>query len=169
MPSVETPSAVRLPQGTWNVDPAHSTVEFVVRDFIVAGATVHGHFTDFEGRLEVDSDRVRASGVIRTPSVATHQDRRDEHLRSEDFLDARRFPEIRFDSTAIETSSEGELRIAGDLTIQNSAIPVELEANFRGPLTDQWGNERVALEARGSLEWGETSVDLIADVSAIRG
>jgi polyisoprenoid-binding protein YceI len=168
MTSVETPPAVRLAEGTWKVDAAHSTIGFVVRDFVVAGATIHGHFTDFEGVVDVHGEDARASGVIRTASVATHEDTRDEHLRSENFLAADRYPEIRFESTRIEPAGEGKLAIEGRLTIQENALPIELEADVRGPLTDQWGNERLALEARARIEWGEASFDLIADVSAIR-
>src|SRR3712207_9340857 len=111
--SVITP--VLIPQGTWNVDTAHSDVEFKVTDLNQLFATIKGRFTDFEGAIEAGEslESTQARGVINVASVSTDQPQRDEHLRSPDFFEADRYPEIRFASNGIEPVGDGVVRIRG--------------------------------------------------------
>src|SRR6201991_1578912 len=99
-----TPEAAQpvVPKGTWRVDPAHSKVGFAVKHMGVA--TVRGEFGQFEGSLEIGADLAssKATGSVQTASVDTNQDARDEHLRSADFFEVDKFPEITFTSTSIE-------------------------------------------------------------------
>jgi polyisoprenoid-binding protein YceI len=174
-----------LPAGTWVIDPRHSRVGFAVKH--VGIATVRGEFTDFEGTLEVGEDppTARAYGTVRVESVNTNEPERDAHLRSADFFDVERFPELRFESTAIEWVDEDELRITGLLTIHGVTNEVTLKAEFHGTETDPWDNERVGLEVTGRLSRGDygmkfnqalgtgnmlvgDKVNLTLDVSAIR-
>src|SRR3954449_1766242 len=88
-----------IAQGTWNVDPSHSSVEFQVKHMGLA--TVKGFFSEFEGALEVGEDgAITAYGTVDTASVNTRSAQRDEHLRSADFFDVERNPQISFRSTA---------------------------------------------------------------------
>jgi polyisoprenoid-binding protein YceI len=162
-------TTTKLPTGTFAVDPGHSTVEFRVTDSDLV-STIVGHFTDFEGTIELAEplDDSRASGVIRTSSVDTHNEKRDEHLRSGDFFDAPAFPEIRFESTRIGQIGEDAFRIAGELSIKDFKHEIELETKLVGAGEDRFGNDRVSFESHGTFNWGPAEVHLTAHVSAIR-
>ena len=100
---------VRVPTGTWTVDPVHSSVEFRVKHMMIS--TVRGRFGEFEGTIEAAPDyhQSKVRGTVKTASIDTNEPRRDDHLRSADFFDAEHHPTIGFESTAIEHVNEGEL------------------------------------------------------------
>ena len=173
-----------IPTGSWTVDPAHSNVEFSAKHLGIA--TVRGTFNEFEGSLEVGEDgSARARGTVQVASIDTNEGQRDTHLRSEDFFHAEVHPELSFESTEIRPLDEDAFLIHGDLTMRGVTRPVVLEAELQGTEIDPWGNERVALEARGQLnrrDWGMTfnqalgsgnmlvsdKVKLTLDVSAVK-
>jgi polyisoprenoid-binding protein YceI len=177
---------VRVPAGTWRVDPTHSSVAFEVKHLMIA--TVRGHFSDFDGSLEAaedDPSNSHAWGVVRVASIDTGNPDRDAHLRSPDFFDAERYPEMRFETLRIEHVEGGRYRVAGDLTIKDTTREVEIDATVEGAATDPWGNERVGIAVRGSIdrtEFGLTwqraaagggllvgeEVGIVIDVSAVR-
>jgi polyisoprenoid-binding protein YceI len=174
-------TSTRLPTGTWQVDPEHSRIGFAAKHLGIA--TVRGFFKEFEGTLDLDEGR--AYGTIRAASLDTNVGRRDEHLRSADFLDVAEHPELRFESTEIRSLDEDTLEIEGDLTIRGVTNPIVLEAELGGTETDPWDNERIALEVTGKLdrsEWGMTfnqvlgsgnlfvsdRIKLQLDISAVR-
>src|SRR3954451_4223815 len=92
------PNDVALPVGTWRIDPVHSTVGFEVRDMTHLFATIRGRFTDYDGVVEVTPEGARASGAIRVASLTTDHRRRDDDLRSAQFLDVAATPEMRFEN-----------------------------------------------------------------------
>ena len=144
-----TPTSAIVPAGTWNIDASHSTIGFSVKHMMIA--TVRGLFTQFSGSLSADEHgAARIDGVVQAASIDTNEAQRDEHLRSADFFDAANHPEIRFASTGL-VAAAGEYRITGDLTIKGTTRQVTLDATVNGAGTDPWGNERVALEARGTI------------------
>jgi polyisoprenoid-binding protein YceI len=146
-------TATAVPTGTWNLDPSHSKVGFSVKHLGIA--TVRGEFKTFEGKVEVaDDGTITASGTVDTASVNTAEDARDEHLRSADFFDAEKYPQITFTSTAIKADGD-ELEITGDLTLHGVTKPVTLKAEVTGTEEDPWGNTRVGLEVTGSLSRGD--------------
>lgn len=111
-----------IPAGRWQVDPAHSSVEFRVKHMMIA--TVKGRFTQFEGVLEAGEDRsVQARGTVQAASIDTQEPRRDEHLRSPDFFDVATYPEISFLSTDILSTGDAGLRVKGELTIHGVTKP----------------------------------------------
>ena len=139
-----------LTQGTWNVDPSHSSVEFRVKHLGLA--TVKGLFDDFTGSLEVaDDGSLTASGVVQAKSLSTRSAQRDEHLRSADFFDTENHPEITFRSTSIEAVDGDTYNVTGDLTIRGTTNEVVLEAVTQGTDQDPWGNTRVGLEVSGEI------------------
>ena len=144
-----------IPAGTWSVDPVHSTIGFAVKHMGIA--TVRGEFNEFEGTLEVGDDlsSAKAYGTVKTQSVDTKEQQRDDHLRSPDFFDAAQFPELRFDSTSIEQLDEDEFRITGRLTIHGVTNEIVLHAEVEGTDIDPWGNQRVGLEITGQLSRGD--------------
>ncbi len=153
MATTVTPTV--LPAGTWSVDPAHSKVGFAVKHMGIA--TVRGEFTEFAGMLEIgeDSSGARIYGTVKAQSVDTNEPQRDEHLRSPDFFDVARYPELRFESTGIEAIDDDEFQITGKLTIHGVTNEVVLRAEVQGTDVDPWGNERVGLEVTGQLSRGD--------------
>jgi polyisoprenoid-binding protein YceI len=150
-------------------------------------ATVRGVFTGFEGTLEVDEDLASADahGTVNVASVDTSDPERDEHLRSPDFFDAARYPELRFESTGIEKLDDDEFRITGQLTIRGITNAMVLHAEVQGTDIDPWGNVRVGLEVTGRLSRADygmkfnqalassnllvgDKVDLALDISAVK-
>jgi polyisoprenoid-binding protein YceI len=139
-----------LPTGIWTVDPAHSNVEFSAKHLGIA--TVRGAFNEFEGSFEVGEDgSAVARGTVEVVSIDTNEDQRDNHLRSEDFFHAEVHPQLSFESTEIRPLEEDTFLIHGDLTMRGITRPIVLEAEVQGTEVDPWGNERVAIEARGQL------------------
>ena len=149
--STATITETAIPTGTWDVDAVHSRIGFAVKHMGVA--TVRGEFHDFEGRLEVGEDlaSTKAYGTIKTASVNTRQEQRDDHLRSADFFDVEVHPELTFESTRIEQLDEDTLKIVGDLTLHGETREVELEAELGGTETGPQGEERIGLEVTGKL------------------
>ena len=156
-----------LPVGTWNVDPVHTTIGFQVTDTSDLFSTIIGRFTDFEGRIE-GGDEPQLAGTIRVASVNTDNEQRDAHLRSSDLLDTSRFPEIRFKSSRIEHVDGDRHTIAGELTVKEVALPVELDAKFQATGKDADGVEKTLFRVQGDIEWGPTRVEITADITAIR-
>jgi polyisoprenoid-binding protein YceI len=143
------PAQTEVPVGTWNVDPVHSSVEFQVRNMGIV--TINGFFPDFEGSLESRDGRLQASGSVKTATVTTRSEKRDEHLRADDFFDVESHPEITFSSTSIEPTGEG-YKVVGELTIKGTTRQVEFDATVDGPTSDPWGGERVGIEAVGEVD-----------------
>jgi polyisoprenoid-binding protein YceI len=146
---------IRVPTGTWTVDPVHSSVEFRVKHMMVS--TVRGHFREFEGTIEAAPDYHASSarGTVNTASIDTNDSRRDDHLRSPDFFDVDNYPTIDFTSTSIEHVNKGDYRVRGDLTMHGETHPIELEVTVHGVMHDPQGQDRVGVEVRGTLSRGE--------------
>lgn len=155
MSTINTTPLTAIPTGTWNVDPAHSSVEFRVKHLGIA--TVRGQFREFEGRLEVGDtiETTKAYGTIKAASIDTGEPQRDDHLRSPDFFDAETHPEITFESTRIEVIDEDEFHVTGNLTMHGVTGEVTLHVEVTGTEVDPWGNTRVGLEAQGELNRGD--------------
>src|SRR5262245_25930010 len=137
----------------WNIDPAHSGINFSVRHMVVS--KVRGRFTRFSGTLAIDDADLARSTVeatIDAASIDTGTAQRDAHLRSPDFLDVERFPEIRFRSTRIHKLGDDLYHVAGDLTIRGVTRQLVLDVELGGRAKDPWGNERIGFTASTSLD-----------------
>jgi|SRR3954454_7105529 len=145
--------------GIWEVDTAHSRLGAVARHLVVT--KVRGSFGVFGGTIVV-GERPEDSTVevrVDTTSINTGSPDRDQHLRSPDFLDVERFPEMTFRSTKVERAGETGLRVSGDLTIRDVSRPITLDAEFDGLTGDPWGGRRVAFTATTEIDredWGMT-------------
>lgn len=128
-----TAGAVLADPVTYQIDPSHSQVGFNVRHFF---SRVPGRFNDFSGSVTYDDKDVSKSSVdvtIKTASINTNNDRRDNHLRSPDFFAADSFPEITFKSTKVTPGSDKtKFKVDGNLTIRGITHPVTLDATFLG-------------------------------------
>lgn len=156
-----------LPAGTWAVDPVHSTIGFQVTDTSDLFSTIVGRFTDFEGRLD-GGDEASLAGTVRVASLGTDNEQRDAHLRSPDFLDVAKHPEIGFRSTAVAPTGEDTFRIRGELTVKETPFEIELDGRIRGLGRGKAGDERLLIDARGAFDWGTTTVEVTAAVSAVK-
>jgi polyisoprenoid-binding protein YceI len=146
-PATGTP-AQTAKKTTWVIDPVHANVGFSVKHLMIA--TVRGSFTQVQGTVTVDeSDPTTAEIDITVPtaSVTTRDDKRDAHLRSPDFFDAERFPNMTFRSKRVERRSGDTFRVIGDLTIRDVTREVALDVELFGRAKDPWGNEKAGFEA----------------------
>ncbi|MYS80477.1 YceI family protein [Embleya scabrispora] len=138
-----------LPELTGNyvLDPAHTRIGFVARHAMVT--KVHGSFGTFEGTAHLDgADPAKSTAqvVIKTESIHTGVEQRDQHLRTNDFLDVPNFPDITFRTTLVERQSDTEYRVTGDLTVKDTTRPVTIDFEYTGNAVDPHGNLRVGLE-----------------------
>jgi polyisoprenoid-binding protein YceI len=142
----EVPAAEAAAPAVWKIDTTHSELTFRIRHLV---SRVRGTFTDWQGELTLDPARLAEGKVevtIRTASIDTNQERRDAHLRSDDFFDAEAHPAITFRSTREEASGEA-LRVHGDLTMRGVTRPVVLEGTYLGVTPDGQGGQRIGFEA----------------------
>jgi polyisoprenoid-binding protein YceI len=138
---------------TWNIDPAHTGINFSVRHMVVS--KVRGHFTKYTGALQLDDahlTRSTAQVTIDAASIETGVADRDKHLRSADFFDVANFPYLQFRSKAIVPIDDTRYYLIGDLTIRDVTRDVRLEVEYGGRAKDPWGNERVGFSAKVSLD-----------------
>ena len=145
--------------GTWALDVTHTAVEFEAKHLMIS--KVKGRFAEFEGALTVADDPTKSSVsvAIKAASIDTRTEARDDHLRSADFLEVDKYPELTFVSTGVEHDGGDDWRIRGDLTIHGITKPVTLKAEFEGQTIDPWGGQRVAFSAETKIdreEWGLT-------------
>lgn len=116
----------------YQIDPVHSGVSFKVRHHFTK---VPGSFATFGGEIHYDADDLAKSKVIATidaASVNTNSERRDNHLRGEDFFETVTHPEISFESTRWEALGGSKYKVNGDLTMVGKTVPVELAVEFLG-------------------------------------
>jgi polyisoprenoid-binding protein YceI len=159
MSSVTAGQAAPPQAGSWVIDPAHSSIEAVARHMMVS--RVRGRFESFSGRIEVAPDPTDStvSVTIDAKSLNTNEEKRDTHLRSEDFLAVDDHPQMRFESTRIEHVEDSSYRVFGELTIRGVTRPVELAVDYFGVSEDPWGSPRALFRATTKLDredWGMT-------------
>jgi polyisoprenoid-binding protein YceI len=126
----------------YTIDPAHSDVSFQVRHLV---SQVRGRFNDYGGTINMDPANLAKSSVefrVKAASIDTQLPDRDKHLRSADFFDAEKYPEIVFKSSKITATGKDKYDVAGTLTIRGVSKPVTLPVTFLGNVKDPWGNEK---------------------------
>lgn len=132
---------------TYTVDKAHSEVLFSVRHMGVSRVT--GRFNDFAGTITGDPAKPETSSVeftIKATSIDTNDAGRDKHLRSADFFDVEKHPEITFKGSKITAKGQNKYDVAGTLTMHGVSKEVTLPVTMAGPVKDPRGNEKVGFE-----------------------
>jgi polyisoprenoid-binding protein YceI len=150
---VRNVAGVEIPSpGDWQLDPVHTTVEFIARHLMVS--KVRGKLTGVQGNIHVSEDPVGSwvEVEIDPASVETGDDKRDAHLRSPDFFDVERYPKITFRSTRLEGTSPEHFLLTGDLTVHGVTRPVTLEVEYNGVAADPWGGRRIGFSAHTELD-----------------
>jgi polyisoprenoid-binding protein YceI len=149
-------SPADLATGVWNVDPAHSSLSFVVKHLMIS--KVRGSFNVFSGTVTVPEDRLASvvEVTVDPMSVNTGDAGRDGHLKTNDFFAAEEFPTWSFSSSSIEAKGSDYV-LRGNLTLRGVTKPVELKVEFEGVSTDPWGATKAGFTAEGEInrkEWG---------------
>jgi polyisoprenoid-binding protein YceI len=137
----------------WKLDKAHSQVKFSVTHMVISEVT--GVFKDFDVNFVSASDDftdATIEAVIKSASIDTGNENRDNHVRSDAFLNAEKFPEMKFKSTKVEKQGENNYKITGDLTIRDVTKSVVLETKYKGRINDMRGNPVVAFKATTTVD-----------------
>ena len=137
----------------WVIDPMHSEVQFKVKHLVIS--TVSGFFKSFEGSLETVNDDFEDSEIsfaLNIDSIDTNQSQRDGHLKSPEFFDAEKYPQITFKSTSFKkTGEDDEFELVGDLTVKGVTKTVTLAAEYGGSTNDFYGNTKAGFEVTGKI------------------
>jgi polyisoprenoid-binding protein YceI len=129
----------------FKVDLSHSEVGFKVKHLMISN--VKGNFSSFSGSYDLKDKKLTAlEGTIDVESIDTANEKRDNHLRSEDFFYAEKYPKMTFKMTKFSGN-----KAIGDLTIRGVTKPVTLEVEFNGMIEDPWGNTRSSITLEGEI------------------
>lgn len=173
-------------QTKWTFDKAHTKVQFKVSHMVISEVT--GQFKSYDGTVETSKDDftdAKINFTIDVNSIDTDNEQRDNHLKSDDFFNAEKFPKITFVSKSFKKVGDKKYKLTGDLTIRNFTKQVELDVTYNGTVKDPWGNTRAGFKVAGrinrfdfGLKWnallelggavvGE-NVDIIIDAEIIK-
>jgi len=144
--------------GTFKIDPAHTRVGFVARHLMVS--KVRGSFSDVTGEITIAEDPLRSRVEVRMPaaSIETGVVDRDNHLRSGDFLEAEKYPEVVFRSTNLTDLSGEEFKLVGELTIRDVTREVTLDVEYQGVAASPWGQEVIGFSASADIDREEFGI-----------
>jgi polyisoprenoid-binding protein YceI len=164
-------TAVEIPgyvAGTWAIDPVHSEVSFTVRHMMVS--KVRGRFDTFEGTIVTGADPLSSTvtASVDLSSINTGQEQRDAHIRSADFFEVEKHPNMTFASTGIRAEGDHFL-LDGDLTLKGVTKPVtfKLEVNGFGP--DAYGGTRVGFSATTEINRNDFGVSFNGPIPGVPG
>ncbi len=144
----------------WTIDPAHTEIGFRVKHLMIS--TVRGKFIKFQGEIlmpEDDFTKAEITFSAETASVDTGNEMRDNHLRSPDFFDSAKFPELSFKSKSIEKKGGNEYSVSGDFTMRGVTKEISMNASLNGIAKNMDGVRVASFEVSGSLsrkEYGLT-------------
>jgi len=147
----------------YEIDPTHSSIGFTVKHLVIT--KVNGKFKEFSGTLnydEKDATKSFVEGKVKTASISTDNEKRDAHLKSKDFFDAEKYPEIIFKSKKI-INKNGNLTLVGDFTMHGVTKQIEIPIKINGTVKDPWGSIRLGAEGNFTLnrqdygvKWNQT-------------
>lgn len=145
------------------IDPAHSSVTFKIRHLVSKTA---GQFDKFSGNLSYEPGKPQtwaANAEIDAASINTNNKKRDDHLKSADFFDVKKYPKIAFQSKKVTDVDDNEAKLHGDLTMHGVTKPVVLDIEFTGAGTDPWGTQKIGFTGKTKvnrkdfgIEWNKT-------------
>jgi polyisoprenoid-binding protein YceI len=147
--------APELTAGTWNIDPGHSEVTFVIRHLMTK---VRGTFTEFTGSVQIAEELAEstATAEIKVASIDTRNPDRDAHVRTAEVLDVEKYPTMTFATTGVRAEG-GEYFLDGTLTIKDVTRPLTLALEYNGVGQDPWGGTRAGFSAAATInrkDWG---------------
>jgi polyisoprenoid-binding protein YceI len=140
-------------QTKWNFDKSHSEIGFSVTHMLIA--ETDGFFKDYDGTIESTNDDFQNAKInfeAKTASIFTDNEKRDNHLRSDDFFNAEKFPTLTFVSKSFTKVEGKNYKLVGDLTIKGVTTEVELDVKYNGTINDPWGNTRAGFKVSGEVD-----------------
>jgi len=148
-----------IPSGEYKIDPAHSVIGFAIRHYEIS--LVRGRFKDFTGTIRYDETNVSKSSVefaAKIESIDTGVDARNAHLRTADFFDAAKYPEMTFKSTGVERSAQDQYVLHGDFTLKGVTKQISLPFTMTGAIKDAQGNTRFGIAAQTKIDRREYGI-----------
>ncbi|MFA6233850.1 MAG: YceI family protein [Bacteroidota bacterium] len=139
-------------QTTWTFDKAHSTIGFEVTHLVIS--SVDGKFKTFDGTITTKGESFDGAQVNFTADVAsitTENERRDGHLKSDDFFNAEKYPKLTFKGTSMKKTGKNKYKLIGDLTIRDKTKRVELDVVHNGTVKDPGGNTKAGFKISGEI------------------
>ncbi|MFO7447835.1 MAG: YceI family protein [Ignavibacteriaceae bacterium] len=135
----------------WKFDNSHSSVQFSVTHLVISD--VSGNFKVFDGEVKTDGDDFTKSNIsftIDVNSINTGNEKRDNHLKSDDFFNAEKFPKITFAGKSLKKTGNNKYKLTGDFTIRDVTKQVELDVTQTGPIM-AWGEEKTGFKIKGTI------------------
>ncbi|MBX2904625.1 MAG: polyisoprenoid-binding protein [Taibaiella sp.] len=139
-------------QSKWNVDASHSNVKFSVSHLVVS--EVEGSFRKFDGTIDAPTDDFNNASINFTVDVAsinTDNEKRDEHLKSDDFFNAEKYPKMVFKSTSFKKGKGNNYTLEGNLTIRDVTKKVKFNVTYGGTVKDPWGNTKAGFKTTATI------------------
>jgi polyisoprenoid-binding protein YceI len=138
--------------GTYTLDPNHQRVGFVARHLMVS--KVRGHFQEATATITITEDPLESSvtATLNAASITTGNEQRDGHLKSGDFLDVEKFPTLEYRSTGVKSIEGNQLVLAGELTIRDVTVPVDLDVELEGVGRSPFGHDVFGFSAIGEID-----------------
>ncbi|MGE5409529.1 MAG: YceI family protein [Clostridiales bacterium] len=137
----------------WALDPAHSRLEFSAKHMVIS--SVKGHFDSYNVNVHTDGDDFKTAEIevtIDAGSINTGNKDRDNHLKSDDFFNAEKYPSMTFKASLVRQIDEEHYTVVGYLTIRGISKPIELNVEYGGTVNDPWGNTRTGFSLSGSID-----------------
>ena len=145
-------ASTSVAQTTWSFDKSHTTIGFEVTHLVIT--TVDGKFRSYEGTVTTKGDSFEDAKVDFTADIAsidTENEKRDEHLKSDDFFNAEKYPKLVFKGTSMKKTGKDTYKLTGDLTIRNKTKRVTLDVKHNGTVKDPWGNTKAGFRITRSI------------------
>lgn len=139
-------------QTKWEFDKSHSKIGFSVTHLVIS--QVEGNFKNYSGTITTESDNFENAKVAfeaDVNSIFTDNEKRDAHLQSPDFFDAKNFPKLTFESTSFKKVKDGQFIMVGNLTIRGITKEVSLDVKYNGTIKDPWGNTKAGFNISGEI------------------
>lgn len=136
----------------WTIDAAHSEIHFKVKHLMIN--TVTGSFKKFDATLENSADDFSDAKISFTADLAsidTGMEQRDNHLKSDDFFNAEKYPQLKFESTSFTKTGDDKYKLKGNITIRETTKPIELDVEYGGQMVDFYGNTKAGFELSGKI------------------
>ena len=136
----------------WAIDPMHSEIQFKIKHLVIS--TVTGKFKEFEGALEQEGESFENATVefsAKIDSIETGVADRDAHLKSDDFFNAEKYPELKFKGTRFIKLDNNNYKLNGDLTIRDITKEIDLDVFYGGTVTDPYGQTKAGFEISGEI------------------
>ena len=143
--------SVLFGQSVWTLDKAHTEIQFNVNHLVIS--EVSGKFKEFDGSVRSKSDDFDGSEIefkAMVASINTDNEQRDGHLKSDDFFNAEKYPELKFKGNLVKNGSGYVLK--GEMTIRDVTKPIAFDVDYNGTVTDPWGNVKSGFKIKGTID-----------------